>query len=206
MQTPMFARARSLGFTMIEMLVVLIIVGFVTSILFQALGQIYKLQSRFGLQLARSQQGAMYTDWFRQVVQGLQTDFTDGKKKFQGRGSEFTGISISPLSADYGEPAMVTLTLQYNNADEVTELMYGVNDRKTRLSSWPGRNTARFVYVDAKGEQHDTWPPPFDIWPQLPNMIFLQIEQDAEPQLIAAVPRSSSEPRTATAEMTGTPF
>jgi general secretion pathway protein J len=212
MQMPMFVRtsahvrSRSTGFTILEMLVVLIIVGFVSSILFEALGQIYKLQSRFGLQLAQSQQGAMYTDWFRQVVQGLQTDFENGKEKFQGSESEFTGVSTSPLSADYGVPTTVTLTLQYNSIEEATELLYGANEKKTKLSSWAGRKTARFIYVDAKGDQHDTWPPPFDIWPQLPNMILLQTEKDSEPQLVAAVPRGSLEPRAATAEMTGTPF
>lgn len=204
--SPTNSRIRSFGFTILEMLVVLMIVGFITSILFQALGQIYKLQARFGLQLAESQQGAMYTDWFRQVVQGLQTDFPNSKDKFQGKETEFTGVTTSPLSTEYGAPTKITLSLQYNNLDEVTDLLYMANARKAKLFSWKGKNGGRFVFVDAAGEKHDSWPPPFGIWPQLPNMILLQSQKDAEPQLIAAVPRSSREAKVPTSDMIGTPF
>lgn len=200
------ARRRSRGFTILEMLVVLMIVGFISSILFQALSQTYKLQSRFGLQLAQSQQGAMYTDWFRQVVQGLQTDFVNGKEQFKGTETEFTGTTTSPLSAEYGMPKTVTLSLQFDRQEEMTELLYAVDQQKMKLSSWSGNKATRFIYVDAGGEQHDAWPPHFGIWPQLPSMIMLQYQRDSEPQFIAAVPRGSLEPKAPTAEMAGTPL
>ena len=148
----------------------------------------------------------MYTDWFRQVVQGLQTDYADGKEKFQGNESQFTGVTTSPLSADYGSPTTVTLSLQYDNREETTELLYTAYERKMKLSSWPGRKSSRFVYVDAEGTQHDSWPPPFGIWPQLPNMILLQFQKDAESQLLAAVPRSSHDPKIQIVDMNGVPF
>lgn len=203
MYFPITVRARSFGFTILEMLVVLIIVGFVTSILFQALGQIYKLQSRFGVQLAESQQGVMYTDWFRQVVQGLQTDFPNGKERFQGREAEFTGVTTSPLSADYGAPTKISLGLEYDNREEATVLYYSANEQKMKLSSWPGRKVTRFIYVDAKGDQHDTWPPPFGLWPQLPNMVMLQFQKDAEPQFIVAGPRGTLEEKEPDQSSTG---
>jgi len=193
MYFPTPARARFHGFTILEMLVVLIIVGFITSILFQALGQIYKLQSRFGVQLAESQQGAMYTDWFRQVIQGLQTDFPNGNEKFQGSEAELTGVTTSPMSVDYGAPTKISLGLEYDNREEATVLYYSANEQKMKLSSWPGRKGTRFIFVDAKGEQHDTWPPPFGLWPQLPNMVMLQFQKDAEPQYVVAGPRGTLE-------------
>jgi general secretion pathway protein J len=202
--------ARPRGFTLLEMLVVLIIVGFITSILFQALEQIYKLQSRFGVQLAESQQGSMYTDWFRQVVQGLQTDYANGKEMFKGSETEFAGVTTSPLSVEYGTPTAITLSLQYNNVEEVTELLYGTKgaaiDNRMKLSSWSGRKAIRFIYVDAKGDRHDTWPPPFGIWPQLPNLILLQYQRDSEPQFIAAVPRGSLEEKPPIHDLIGTAF
>lgn len=202
----MTAPTRSRGFSILEMLVVLMIVGMISSILFQALDQIYKLQGRFGLQLAQSQQGAMYTDWFRQVVQGMQPDFPDGAEKFQGRETEFTGVTTSALSARYGAPVAVNLSLQYDRSENVTMLLYSTGENKMKLFSWTGKKVGHFSYVDSKGEAHDTWPPPFGIWPQLPNTILLQLQKDGEPQLIAAVPRGSLEEKNKAVSIAGGPF
>lgn len=206
MQLASFSQAKSRGFTILEMLVVLIILGFITSILFQALDQIYKLQSRFGVQLAQSQQGAMYTDWFRQVVQGMQTDFVNGTEQFHGSETQFKGTTTSPLSTEYGSPKSVTIDLQYDRYDDATELLYVVGDQKMKLFSWSGGRNSRFSYIDAKGDQHDTWPPQFGVWPQLPNMILLHFQRDGEPQVIAAAPRGSLEPKAPTIEMRGSPL
>jgi general secretion pathway protein J len=199
-------RARQAGFTLLEMLVVMLIVSLISTILFQALDQVYKLQSRFGLQLAQSQQGTMYTDWFRQVVQGLQTDYSDSQDIFQGGETEFTGVTTSPLSAAYGTPATVTLSLEYDGHAGMTRLLYVADQQKTTLSSWAGRKDQRFTYIDAAGESHDSWPPPLGIWPQLPNMILLQTQEGSEPKLIAAVPRGSYEPKDKPFDVIGTPF
>jgi general secretion pathway protein J len=196
-------RVRRNGFTLLEMLVVLIIVSLISSILFEALGQIYKLESRFGQHLAESQQGAMYNDWYRQVVQGLQNDYALGKDVFKGESASFTGVTTSPLSLDYGTPTAITLSMEYNGRDDVTDLLYQANDRKTRLTSWPGRRSTKFVYIDDKGEQHDTWPPEFGLWPQLPNMIMLQYQKEGEPQFLAAAPRGSKDPKEPIHDMLG---
>jgi len=206
MLLPSSFRVKSRGFTILEMLVVLIIIGFITSILFQALDQIYKLQSRFGMQLAQSQQGAMYTDWYRQVVQGMQVDFANGTEKFKGSETQFTGTTTSPLSTEYGTPKTVSINLQYDRYAETTELLYVVGDQKMKLFSWDGGKNARFTYVDTKGEQHDTWPPEFGLWPQLPSMILLHVQRDREPLIVAAVPRGTQEPKAPTAEMGRSPL
>lgn len=202
----MASRPRHSGFTLLEILVVMLIVSLISTILFQALDQIYKIQGRFGLQLVQSQQGTMYTDWFRQVVQGLQTDYVDGKGKFEGSETEFSGVTTSPLSAAYGTPSSVTLSLQYDSRKDVTKLLYIADEREMLLSSWSGKKAQKFVYVDATGESQDTWPPRFGLWPQLPNAILLQSQKSNEPQLIAAVPRGSLEPKNKSVDMIGTPF
>lgn len=191
----MIARTRHSGFTLVEILVVLVIVGLVSSILLQALDQVYRLQGRFGWQLAQSQQGAMYADWFRQVVQGLQTDYPDGKEKFKGDETQFEGVTTSPLSTNYGAPTMIALSLQFDRAENLTRLRYTERDRKTELYAWRGKKAGRFIYIDQTGERHENWPPPFGVWPQLPNTILLQSQRDGEPQLLAAVPRGSLEPK-----------
>src|SRR5579863_9963924 len=63
---------RQAAFTLIEMLVVLLIVGMTTTLLFQMLSQTFRMQRYAGIQIADSRQGAMEADWFRQVINGLQ--------------------------------------------------------------------------------------------------------------------------------------
>lgn len=192
MMRRLFNRRRK-GFTLLEMLVVLIIVSMISGILFEALGQIYKLQSRFGVHLAETQQGAMYNDWYRQIVQGIQNDYNLGKDTFKGSSNSFTGVTTSPLSLDYGTPTGITLSLEYNSQNETTDLLYLASDHKTRLSSWPGQHSTKFIYVDDKGERHDVWPPEFGLWPQLPDMIMLQYQKDGEQQFLVAAPRGPKE-------------
>ena len=59
------------GFTLIEILVVLVITGFIVAILLQALQQVFRLQTHFGSEIFHTQRGAMYTEWFRQSINGL---------------------------------------------------------------------------------------------------------------------------------------
>lgn len=189
----MKTRIRYAGFTLVEVLVVLVITGLISSILLQALEQVYKLQSRFGLQLAQGQQGAMYTDWFRQAIQGFQTDYPDGKNIFKADERKIEGLTTNPLSADYGAPTAITLQLEYETATDKTTLKYVAHDRKMDLFSWSGKNNGRFSFIDQAGEPHDRWPPVFGQWPQLPNVILLQMQQDSAPHIIAAAPRGSHE-------------
>jgi len=201
----MKTRIHPAGFTLIEILVVLVIVGLISSILLQALEQVYKLQSRFGLQLAQGQQGAMYNDWFRQTVQGFQTDYPDGKNIFKADEKKIEGLTTNPLSADYGAPTAITLALEYEAATGKTTLKYVARDRKMDLFSWNGKDNGRFVFVDQAGEPHDSWPPVFGQWPQLPSVILLQMRQDSVPYVIAASPRGSHEAKYHPLNLAGSP-
>src|ERR1700691_6213519 len=92
---------RSAGFTLIEMLVVLLIVGMTTTLLFQMLSQTIRMQRYAGIQIADTRQGAMEADWFRQLVNGLQPDYVGAKDVFKGTSRKLAGLSNNPLTADY---------------------------------------------------------------------------------------------------------
>ena len=187
-------RAKSAGFTLVEVLVVLIIVGMISSILLQALGQIFRLQGRFGQQLAQSQEGVMYSGWFRQVIQGLQTDYPQGAGVFRGTDTELAGLSTASLSVDtYGAPANISFKMIYERNLDSTGLQYESGTEKTTIFNWPGKVTGKFVYLDAHGERHDQWPPLLGRWPQLPAVILLLPPVGAEQQQIVGVPRGSNE-------------
>ncbi len=173
------------GFTLIEVLVVLIIVGVTSGILFQALEQSYRLRDRFGVELFKVQQGQMAADWYRQTVQGLQPDYPAGQNLFRGDVRGFYGLSTNPLGVEYGAPTLITWKLRNNQQNGTTELVYIETGRETPILSWRG-NRARFVYLDEQQTPHDSWPPPLGLSPQLPRQIQLIANDAGEPVIIVA--------------------
>ncbi len=186
-------QAQQAGFTLVEVLVVLILVAMISSVLFQALERAYRLQERFGTELFKVQQGQMAADWYRQTVQGLYPDQPDGKNIFRGQDREFSGLSSNPLGDDYGAPTPITWKLRSNQANGATELVYIEAMRETPVLSWRGKQ-ARFVYLDQQRAPHDGWPPPLGLFTQLPRQIQLEANDGGESIVIVASPMGPTEP------------
>lgn len=191
------------GFTLVEILVVLILVGLITGILFQALGQVFRLQSHVDTEMENMRQNAMLSDWFRQVIQGLQPDYDDGKNKFQASRRRMTGLSTNPLSPGQSGLEPFTLELQFDDRRGETLLRYGEGDRAPVLMAWPGDN-GQFVFLDADGAGHDGWPPPMAKKPaQLPAAVRLEGQRDGKPWVLLAVPVGPDQPRPRTRDLFG---
>jgi len=193
----MMMRANSIagqrGFTLLEMLVVLILTGMITGILTQGLHQVFRLQTNFGRELFNTQQGEMYTEWFRQSVNGLMPDYDDGKYKFKGTEREFSGMTLAPLNAANEALLPFVWRLRFDQKTGQTRLQYGQEENTPVVLAWPG-NSGKFVYFDAKGEPHAGWPPQSGKWPQLPKAIYLENQNPNEPRIIVAVPKGLENP------------
>lgn len=187
---------HSRGFTLIEILVVLVITGFIVTILLQSLHQVFRLQTHFGSEIFHTQSGAMYTDWFRQSINGLMPDYADGKQKFSGERRKMSGLTLSPLDQESGVPASFVWRLEFDPHSGQTGLYYG-DARETRPSLpvlfWPG-DSGRFIYIDAENEPHDSWPPFLGKWPQLPRAIYLESGAAEQLRLIVAAPLAADTP------------
>jgi prepilin-type N-terminal cleavage/methylation domain-containing protein len=198
----MQSRARSRAFTLIEMLVVLIIVGMTATLLFQMLSQTIRMQRNAGIQIADAQQGTMEADWLRQLVNGLQPDYQDGKSVFKGSARLMSGQSNNPLTVDYGAPMPFTLELAYDNERDLTRLYYGRSTEHTVLMYWP-HDVGRLLYIDASGDSHETWPPALGQWPQLPQAVRLEFETETGPRVIVATPDGPTEPAPRVRDVSG---
>nr|WP_295784909.1 type II secretion system protein [Rhodoferax sp.] len=181
------------GFTLIEMLVVLIMVAMISSVLFQALERSYSLQRRFGTELFKVQQGQMATDWYRQTVQGLYPDQLGASNTFHGDASSFSGLTTNPLGDDHGAPTPFQWTLVIHPDRNNTELTYRDSGPPTTLLTWRGTD-AKFVYLDEQQVTHDRWPPPLGLFPQLPRQIHVEAKDDGERISIFASPRGPTDP------------
>lgn len=181
------------GFTLLEMLVVLVLTGFITTILFEGLSQTFRLQQHFGVEMFNTQQGAMRSDWFRQSINGLMPDHEDGRNKFKGDERRMSGLTTAPLTPESVGLAPLTWQLRFDPESGETRLHYGAENDAPAILAWPG-NSGRFVYLDNKGEAHDTWPPFLGNWPQLPNAIYLEAKRSDEPYTLVAVPKGLDNP------------
>jgi len=179
--------ARQRAFTLVEVLVVLVIVSLVSGILIQALGQVFRLQHRFGVELTDFHQDAMAVDWFRQGIAGLQPDYQNGGYRFKGAESSLSGLTTNPLSSDYGATFPLRLEISFDPQSGTTRLLHGEGKNAAVILSWP-RNSGRFRYLDQKGEVHETWPPPLGLWPQLPTAVRLEAELGGIPSVLVGVP------------------
>ena len=186
----------SRGFTLIEILVVLVITGFIVTLLLQSLHQVLFLQTRFGHEIFYTQRGAMYTDWFRQSINGLMPDYKNGKHKFSGELRRMSGLTLATLAQEAGALAPFIWRLEFDLSSGQSGLFYGEageKDSAVPLLVWPGKD-GRFIYTDAKNEAHDSWPPFLGAWPQFPSSIMLETGSGEGLRLIIAAPRSADTP------------
>lgn len=186
-----FARRPARGFTLLEMLVVLVITSLVTSVLMGGLQHVLWLQERFGAEAFDAQQGAMQSAWFRQTLNAMMPDRDKGPHAFRGESRECEGLTIAPLDLPEGTLAPFAWRLKFDATSARTQLLYGTADDAPEILSWPG-NAGAFEYVDANGEAHEAWPPFLGRWPQLPSEI--RLHRGADTPLLIAVPKGPLTP------------
>lgn len=184
--------ARHGGFTLLEVLVVLVIVGLTTGLLLQGLQHTLRLQERFSLEMFNGRTGAMQSSWYREVVNGLMPDHGSGKNRFKGERQRFEGLTLAPLVGEPGSPVPFAFELRVDARSKVTSLNYvggedpfASSDNSVAIMSWTG-GEAEFVYFDEQGEPHDAWPPFLGSWPQLPSSIRLRTGSDDRGVIVAA--------------------
>jgi prepilin-type N-terminal cleavage/methylation domain-containing protein len=196
-------QAAQRGFTLLEMLVVLILTGLIAGILFQGLSQVFRLQNHFGAELDNMRQNAMYADWFRQVIEGVQPDYEDGQHKFSGTGRRIAGLTTNPLNGTPGAVAPFVLELRFNVQTGETQLLHGEGEAATVLFGWPG-DKGRFVFLDADQTEHDRWPPPLaNKAMQRPVAVRLDGERDGRSWVLVAVPMGPWRPPPRTLDFFG---
>ncbi len=165
------------GFTLLEMLVVLVLVSLISTLLLQSLSYILQLRSHLQVHLDDLQHGAIQEAWFRSTTAGIITDYYDGKNIFQGTEREFSGLTLNPLEANLG--ALSPFAWQLQTEGGRTSLRYRKSDGEYwEVASWTGE-PGTFRYMDIQGKWHTQWPPPFfsETPPQIPRFILLEAQR-----------------------------
>lgn len=170
------------GFTLLEMLVVLVLVGLLSTLLLQGFFYILHLRAGLLVQLSDLQYGALQEHWFRSTIAATVADYSDGKNIFRGNEHEFSGLTMAPLEASIGMLAPYAWELQSQEGRTTLRYRKGEGDY-WEVATWLGERGS-FRYMDTNGKWYNQWPPQFfssNIPAQLPTIILLQGQRRQTP-------------------------
>jgi prepilin-type N-terminal cleavage/methylation domain-containing protein len=165
---------KSRGFTLLEMLVVLVITALISALLFQGLAYMTALRARFLGQLESLQAGVLQEYWFRSASAGLVAEYPDIEQAhlFKGETRRFEGLSLAGLDTPQGVPAPFAWELAEQGRDTLLRYVTASGEAWI-VAQWPG-SAEGFAYLDDAGEWHRQWPPSSGLEPpQLPVALSL---------------------------------
>lgn len=170
---------RARGFTLLEMLVVLLIAGMALVLTTQALGQYQRAHTRAIASERSGREQRNSEAWFRESVRGLQAPApvpgaaAETEATFEGDARGFRGTTLAPVLQGQGIPTAQRWRIEAEGGYERLELEEA---GRTLALSLPPAAAMRLHYLDAEGALHDRWPPALGAWPQLPDAIVLELE------------------------------
>lgn len=171
------------GFTLVEVLVVLVLSSVIATLLIQGMSFLWGIQSRYDDLLGDQAIEDMRANWWRQSIRGLITDKPNGEMRFKGSGRELVGWSLLGLDAEQGAPVEIRWVLEKQGGE--SRLFY----KDQFVLKWP--NDVAFAYFDNRGVAYENWPPEFESLPQLPAVVVMEVEGRV---LLAASPSQPQVP------------
>ena len=185
------ARTSQGGFTLVEMLVVLVLTALVVGMVFEGLGRVADLRVRLARHLDGALDETITGSWFRSSVAALQTDLVGAPDAFRGGPQEMSGLTLKPIELPAGAPTAFAWRLVAETASRSIRLGYrGADGAWREIATWPG-TSARFLYAGPDGNWLGEWPPPLSGGaplgqivsrqrPQLPRFVRLDIGASPE--------------------------
>lgn len=187
---------RARGFTLLEMLVVLLVTGMALALASQALGQYQRAHQRISAFTQTGLEARMSEAWFRESVRGLlaveapAVPDTPARRSaagpspvFEGRDDGFSGVTLMPVLAGQGVPT----TQNWRIERDARRLVLVLEEGDARLELRLPASRLQLHYLDVRGESHDRWPPAQGLWPQLPAVVLLEVtDSDGNRSMLAA--------------------
>ena len=149
---------RQRGFTLLEVIVVLMISSLIATILVQGLSLVLNTRFRVMSALTRIETEGLQTNIIVTPLRGLLPDHQGELGFFAGNTRQLKGLTLSPLHGTMGAPTVFSMTLERKTRDDETALNYLENGYEpVELARWPG-NVGEFSYVGRDGVWKNRWP------------------------------------------------
>ncbi len=146
---------RDRGFTVMEMMVVLIIVSMALMLGFQSLEQWQRAEAALDRISATTRARALTASWWTDSIRALTPV---EKEPFHGSPQRMEGYSLSPVFAGPGALTAVQWSIVDISDGNNVALRMEENGGQYLLPLVDASG-ARFRYLSADGEASDTWPP-----------------------------------------------
>lgn len=161
------------GFTLLEVIVVLMISGLIAAILMQGLSIMLETRLRVSGTIDNLEQAGIQTSIVTTPIRGLLPDYLDGPDVFVGDKKRIRGLTLSPLQGTAGAPTGFGMILDYDIVDDMTSLTYYERGYDPLIiAQWPGQQ-GEFSYRGRAGDWAETWPPQRDGIKQTPRSVML---------------------------------
>ncbi|MGR8934453.1 MAG: prepilin-type N-terminal cleavage/methylation domain-containing protein [Gammaproteobacteria bacterium] len=163
------------GFTLIEVLVVLVIVNLISLLLIQGFSFLLDLRLRVTKHQVLTHETALQENWFRSANNAIVPNWPGKTAVFAGTKESIKALTLQPLLNVTDIPAPIEWTLTQDRNTDKTSLFYreGIND-PIRIAAWSGAE-GKFTFFDQAGKEYEQWPPSLKETPQLPAAIHLQL-------------------------------
>lgn len=159
------------GFTLLEVIVVLVITSIITTILMQGLSVTLNTKLRFESALTNIEEKNLQMHVISTPLTGLIPDYNDGDAPFKGSRQQMRGLTLNALQGTVGAPTRFQMTLEYDISDNTTSLTYTeLGFTSVPLAKWQGVE-GEFLYRGRNGNWVDAWPPQGDEFIQAPRTI-----------------------------------
>lgn len=147
------------GFTLLEVLVVLVITGMLAAVLTQAFGFVLQIRMSVMNKITGLEKTAVTRNLYLSPLEGLVPDYPEKPDVFVGTENRIHGLTTHAIENRPGALVPFDLYFEYASNDAQMTLVYKEKGREPlKLGSWPG-NTGRFTFKDSSGPWLASWPP-----------------------------------------------
>ena len=159
------------GFTLLEVIVVLMISGLIAAILMQGLSLVLNARIRVADAIDNLDKKGIQTSILTSPLKGVLPDYADGPDIFVGEQRRIRGLTLTPLQGTQGAPTGFGMILEYDQVEDATYITYFERGYDpVELARWPG-SEGEFSYRGKSGDWEKSWPPRRDDVIQSPRTI-----------------------------------
>ena len=167
-------RSACQGFTLLEVVVVLMISGLISVILMQGLSLVLESRLRVAGAIDNLGRTGVQASIMTSPLKGLLPDYADGPDVFFGDKKRIRGLTLTPLQGTSGAPTGFGMILDYDVVDNNTVLTYYERGYDPLvIARWDG-NQGEFSYRGRSGDWAEAWPPDRTDVKQTPRSVMVQ--------------------------------